>query len=203
MKIHLQPLRIEAGWQITYNQLYEIDPIEGNENFFEGSSLLVLQNNARLTLIDVDWKPEFDIKGTYRIKVLNFVENFNEKTNNFILEPNWQKPYLTFTTQSRIELVEKLESLMLTLPVYTDPRFTKKRGVVDVEAETFRLEIIKNGLSKSIFQDVLTQGSESIQTFVINHPKITKEMLISMVQNGKNKKIKNIANQKLMSQLKK
>ncbi|MEZ5003315.1 MAG: hypothetical protein R2730_09815 [Chitinophagales bacterium] len=74
-----QPLRIEAGWLVSYHQLYEIDPIKGNENYFEGSSLLMLQNNDRLKIIDVEWRPERDLNGAYQMTVVNFVENFNAK----------------------------------------------------------------------------------------------------------------------------
>jgi hypothetical protein len=63
--MNLQPLRIEAGWQVTYNQLYEVDPTVGNEHYFEGSSLLMLKNKARLKLIDVQWRPERDLNGEY------------------------------------------------------------------------------------------------------------------------------------------
>ncbi len=40
----LQPLRIEADWEVSYNLLYEVDPFKGNETYFEGSSLLILKN---------------------------------------------------------------------------------------------------------------------------------------------------------------
>ncbi|WP_372938281.1 hypothetical protein [Seonamhaeicola sp.] len=137
--MNLQPLRIAAGWQVDYNQLYEVDPISGYEHYFEGSSLLMLRNNARLKLIDVQWRPERDLNGEFQVNVLNFVENFNSKTNKFDIKPNWEHPFLSFTTKSRLKLVEKLEELMQTLPVYKDPRITKKRGVVDELSETYRL----------------------------------------------------------------
>ena len=35
--MNLQPLRIEAGWQVDYNQLYEVDAVKGFEHYFEGS----------------------------------------------------------------------------------------------------------------------------------------------------------------------
>ncbi|APY10084.1 hypothetical protein BWZ22_02015 [Seonamhaeicola sp. S2-3] len=54
--MNLQPLRIAAGWQVDDSQLYEVDPTFGYEHYFEGSSLLMLRNNARLKLIDVQCK---------------------------------------------------------------------------------------------------------------------------------------------------
>lgn len=50
----LQSLRIEAGWKVKYNQLYEVDPILGFEDYFDGSSLLMLEDTRRLKLIDVE-----------------------------------------------------------------------------------------------------------------------------------------------------
>ena len=61
--MNLQPLRIDAGWLVSYNQLYEVDPTSGFEPYFDGSSLLILRNNARLKLIDVQWRPEQDLNG--------------------------------------------------------------------------------------------------------------------------------------------
>ena len=145
--MNLQPLRIEADWQVSYNQLYEIDPILGYEPYFDGSSLLMLRNNIRLKLIDVQWRPELDINGEYQIQVLNFVENFNSKTNEFDTEPNWENPFLTFATKSRLILVDKLEELLRTLPVFEDPRITKRRGVIDELSESYRLKLKENGIS--------------------------------------------------------
>ena len=65
--------------------------------------------------------------GEYKVIVLNFVENFNFKSNEFHKKPNWENPFLTFTTKSRLELVEKLEELMRTLSIYQDQRITIKR----------------------------------------------------------------------------
>ena len=114
--MNLQPLRIEAGWQVDYNQLYEVDAVEGFEHYFEGSSLLMLKNRCRLRLIDVEWRPERDLNGAYHIRVLNFVEIFNPKRNEFDCNPDWENQHLDLIIKSRLELVNKLEELMRTLP---------------------------------------------------------------------------------------
>lgn len=197
--MNLQPLRIEAGWHVCYNQLYEIDPIVGYENYFEGSSLLMLRNNARLKLIDVEWRPERDLNGEFQVVVLNFVENFNSKTYEFDSNPNWENPFLTFVTKSRLELVEKLEELMRVLPIYEDPRITKKRGIVDELSESYRLELIENGLSTGLIKKIMENGSAKIQNHILDHNQITREIILQFSENGITKKIRNKANQKLKS----
>ena len=197
--MNLQPLRIESNWQVLYNQLYEVDPISGNEPYFDGSSLLILQNNIRLKLIDVQWRPEKSLNGKYQVQVLNYVENFNSKTNEFYSEPNWEHPFLFFATKSRLELVEKLDELMRTLPVYEDPRITKKRGVVDTISESYRLNLKENGISVRLVKNILENGSAEIQNHILENNNITREVILKFSENGITKKVKNKANQKLKS----
>ncbi len=197
--MNLQPLRIEAGWHITYNQFYEVDPIAGYESYFEGSSLLQLQNDSRLKCIDVQWRPERDLSGQYEMTVLNFVEQFNEKTHSFDIHPNWEEPFLTFATSSRSILVLKIEELLKTLPVYNDPRMIVKRGVIDSISESYRLDSIKNGISTRLIHNILENGKANIQNYILDHSEITKEMILKFAENGINKKVKNKAFQKLNS----
>lgn len=197
--MNLQPLRIEAGWQVTYNQFYVVDPIPGHESYFEGSSLLMLRNNARLKIIDVQWRPELDLDGEYQLQVLNFVENFNPITNEFNAEPNWEHPVLNFATKSRLVLVKKLEDLLRTLPVFEDPRMTEKRGLIDELSESYRLKIVENGISSDCINDILKKGSAQLQGYILNHKDLTREILLKFAENGLTKKVKNQAKQKLTS----
>ncbi|WP_147677990.1 hypothetical protein [Algibacter pacificus] len=195
----LQPLRIDAGWQVNYNQFYEVDPIPGCEHYFEGSSLLMLQSNGRLKLIDVQWRPEGDLEGEYQVQVLNFLENFNTKTNTFDNDTDWEQPFLMFATKSRLALVEKLEELMRTLPVFTDPRMTIKRGVVDELSESYRLEFEEHGFSINLVKNILENGSAKIQNLILDSEDITREIILEFTRKGITKKVKNKANQKLNS----
>jgi hypothetical protein len=193
----LQPIRIEAGWQVTYNQLYEVDPVAGNEHFFEGSSLLMLQNDARLKLIDVSWRPERDLSGAYRVAVLNFLETHNPKTNDFDIAPDWEHPYASFSTKLRIELVEKLEELMRTLPIYKDPRIVSKRGIVAHPSEEYRLALQETGLTDELIANILKNGNAKIQHLVLAHKDVTREIILRFAENGLSKKVKNRAKEKL------
>ena len=197
--MNLQPLRIEATWQVDYNQLYEVDPKIGLEDYFDGSSLLMLKNNSRLKLIDVEWRPERDLNGEFQVKVLNFVENFNSKTNEFDNDVNWEIPFLTFATKSRLELVKKLEELMRSLPIYKDPRITINRGVVDEISESYRIDLIENGISSGLIKKAIENGNSKIQNKILDNDKVTREIILQFEQNGISKKVRNKANQKLNS----
>lgn len=194
---NLQPLRIEAGWKVSYNQFYEVDPIAGNEHYFEGSSLLTLINSRRLKFIDVDWRPELDLNGEFHLQALNYVENHNPKADKFDIDADWNNPFFTFATKSRLELVEKLEELMLTLPVFEDPRMTIKRGVIDEPSESYRIDLMENGLSSDLINKVLEKGSDQVQIHLLDHTDVTRDIIMMFAENGVNKKVKNIANTKL------
>jgi len=159
----------------------------------------MLKNNTRLKLINVEWRPELDLNGEYQIQVLNFVEKFNPKTNAFDADPNWDNPFLTFTTKSRLKLVDKLEELMRTLPAFQDPRMTKIRGVVDEVSESYRLSLEENGISVELVKKILEHGNDNIQRHTLNSNEITKEIIVMFSEHGITKKVKNIANQKLKS----
>ena len=197
--MNLQPLRIEAGWQVEYNQLYEVDATAGNEHYFEGSSLLMLKNSGRLKLIDVEWRPERDLKGAYFVRVLNYVENFNHKTNEMSSSPDWKKPHFAFSTQSRQTLVQQLEELMRLLPKYEDPRIVIKRGVVDEIGEQYRLQFLQHGFSEQLINNIINNGSAAIQQYILNQKSIPKAVLILFSKDGITKKIRNQAFRKLNS----
>ncbi len=197
--MNLQPLRIEAGWLVKYNQLYEVDPILGFEDYFEGSSLLMLVNVSRLKIIDVEWRPERDLNGKYKLVVLNFVENFNPKSNVFDHDLDWENPYLSFSTASRLELVQKLEELMRTLPVYEDQRITVKRGLISEPSESYRLKLIEGGITNELVKNILENGNAKIQNVLLDHKDITREIVMKFYKNGTTKKVKNKAKQHLNS----
>ena len=159
----------------------------------------MIQNESRLTLIDVEWRPERDVNGAYHLVVLSYLENFNSKTNTFDIDPNWENPIEIFTTKSRIALVEKLEFLLKVLPANEDQRMLLKRGVVNETSENYRLELLEIGISKNLISNILKSDDSKIQSYVLDHKDITKEILLAFVEKGLTKKIKNKASQKLNS----
>jgi len=71
MAAPLQPLRIPAGWLVSWNTLFEVDPTEENvrHGYFCGSSLFSSVHHHRRLGIDVEWRPEGDPAGEYRLAV--------------------------------------------------------------------------------------------------------------------------------------
>ena len=199
MSIENQPLRIQAGWEVTWNTFDEVDPTEDTMHYFSGSSLLVLHHESANRLIDLSWRPENSIDGNFILLVLNTCETFNPKTNTQDIDADWENPYLRFESRNRLEVVAKLEQLMLQIPPFNDPRILKNRGVIDEPSETYRLELEESGLSDDIGAKILISGNSKIQNLLIDHSLITKEILQNLVENGYNKNVKNKAIAKLNS----
>jgi hypothetical protein len=101
----LQPLRLSAGWKVTFNQLYEVDPpedSEAEERFYFTEDLLLLSNQRQRVLIDVSWRPEISPKGRFYLSAINWVGDGDMPTE-------WSKPLMQFVSRSRLRTVERLE----------------------------------------------------------------------------------------------
>lgn len=198
-EIKLQPLRISHGWKVTYNTFYEVDPVKGMEDYFDGSSLLMLIHHQLRKTIDVEWRPEMDLNGNYHIYVYNFIEDFNPKKLEYEAKPNWENPYLEYSSKLRLAIVSKLEELMLTLPQTPDDRILERRGVISEPSESFRLDLLENGISENLISKILHEGNSKIQTLLLDHKEMNRTILQLFLKKGRNKKVKNKAHQKLMS----
>lgn len=113
-----QPLRVPVGWRVDWNTLYELDPTEENvrRGFFGGSSLFLATNSGRRFCIDVEWRPEDDPTGCYRLLVLYAPWPRGESGRRRKDEPlafDWVAPLHEFTTRTRAELVAELEKWLL------------------------------------------------------------------------------------------
>ena len=197
--IELQPLRVYGGWTIDWNTFYEVDPVEGRERFFMGSSLLLLTNLHRKKIIDLEWRPEMDLNGHFILIVSSYVEVFNERTLEFDKEFVEDNTIPSYKTRSREEVVDKLDELMRILPTTPDPRILKKRGVISEPSESFRLELLENGLSEPLISKILNEGNSRIQNILLDHKDINREIVELFFEKGTNKKVKNKATQKLNS----
>ncbi|WP_026972030.1 hypothetical protein [Aliagarivorans marinus] len=105
-KLKLQPLRIPAGWSVDYNaSFWEIDPnpslIPEDERWWVfNEDMLQMRHAAHDYMLDLGWYPEGDFEtGAYRVVLLE---------HDFL-----GKEVVCFTTQNRMELVDKIESLLL------------------------------------------------------------------------------------------
>lgn len=59
----LQPLRIEAGWTVSWNMFKETVPNKDNMHEFADNSMLLLENYSANRIIELTWYPEGDING--------------------------------------------------------------------------------------------------------------------------------------------
>ncbi|MBA4062176.1 MAG: hypothetical protein C0501_00395 [Isosphaera sp.] len=113
-RVELQALRVPAGWSVGWNTLFEVDPTPGAvaAGFFGGSSLYQATHGGRRLTIDVEWRPEDDPGGHYRLRVLYSPwgrTGRGRRVDSGELIPAWDEPYHEFTTASRSELVRELE----------------------------------------------------------------------------------------------
>ena len=113
MEASWQPLRIPPGWTIGWNTFYEVDPSEETKGWFGGSSLFYAVNKGRRFMIDVEWRPEFDPSGNFRMSV-HYVPYPRTEKGRRAKEEEFsargaQLQHL-FETRLRSELVRELEA---------------------------------------------------------------------------------------------
>lgn len=194
-----QALRIETGWKVTWNTFNEVDPSPETIHEFQGSSLLTLYNENANRLIDLSWRPELDINGSFKLQVIATTEVFNEKTNTQEVDGNWERAFLEYESKSRLDVVAEIERLMLKLKPHKDPRILKKRGVVDEPSESLRKQLLKGGIKPKVVVDIIKLGNSKIQEILIDHKDVNKEILESLSMLGVKKGVKKKALQKLNS----
>src|SRR5438552_2819501 len=73
MKPPLQPLRIPAGWAVSYSKLHEIDPANvrvDDRYWFLDEDLLQMRHDRFNRLLDVGWYPSGDsAEGAYGLVI--------------------------------------------------------------------------------------------------------------------------------------
>jgi hypothetical protein len=116
--VELQPLRIISGWEVEWNQFYEVNPSEEMMTYFDSSSLLHLHHKKRKRAIDLDWRPENDVNGYYYLRVINITKSVHPKTKEPIYEGDWGNLYHEFTSNNRLEIVKEIERLLVQTPIF-------------------------------------------------------------------------------------
>jgi len=116
-EIELQPLRITSGWLIEWNLFYEVDPSDETMQYLDASSLLHIENHQLMRVINLDFKPENDANVFFNLRVLNLIKTTNKK-GYINYEGDWEEPYFELKTKNRLEIVKKIEQLVLQLPPY-------------------------------------------------------------------------------------
>ncbi|MAB47621.1 MAG: hypothetical protein CMC05_03220 [Flavobacteriaceae bacterium] len=197
--MNLQPLKIPAGWSVDWNLLTDTDPTEDIIHEFTGSSLLHISSHTRLKAIDVSWRPEGDINGAYQLQVIYLLPKFNTKTNTLDYEGVWEAPELEFSTQNRLELVDKLNHLLFYLKPYTDTRILLKPGIVDEPNEAIRQEFLSKGLTEKVVSKILDSNHKVLQNLMLDHEDISRPIVEKLVEIGVSKGVRNKAKQLLSS----
>ncbi len=197
--MNLQPLKIPSGWTIDWNLLTDTDPTEDTIHEFTGSSLLLISSHTRLKAIDVSWRPEGDINGAYQLQVICLLPKFNTKTNTLDYEGVWEDPELEFSTQNRLELVDKLNHLLFYLKPYTDSRILLQPGVVDEPNEAIRQELLANNLTEEVVKKIMASNHKKLQELLLDHEAVSYAVVEKLSQEGATKGVKNKAKQLLNS----
>jgi len=102
----LVPLRIPAGWLISFNQFTQASPHlfidedykykwEFNEDIFQ------FENAYRKRLLDLSWRPEFDPNGEYILVLLDVDYLY------------WNQPLCEFRSRDINKIIEKTENWLL------------------------------------------------------------------------------------------
>lgn len=106
--LQLQPLRIPAGWLVSYNNgLYEIDPDpavvpEADRWWVFKQDMVQMRHEATNRLLDIGWYPEGDLAGGGYGLVVH--------------EGDFRGPELhRFSTQDRAALVAEVERLLVAI----------------------------------------------------------------------------------------
>ncbi|MCI8649144.1 MAG: hypothetical protein HFG20_03415 [Anaerotruncus sp.] len=97
MHYELQPIRLQAGWRIEWNNFSEYDmDLHGKEDAIElNEDLLQLCNDKAKLVIDLGWYPSFDPDGQY---LLLLVRNHC-----------WDSPLEKTASKSKTEIISQLE----------------------------------------------------------------------------------------------
>ena len=97
MTYELQPLRIQTGWMVRWNNFTEYDmAVHGPEDAFElhEDLLQLFHEKARLT-IDLGWYPSYDPEGHYLLLLVR--------------DCDWDRPLETVETRSKAEVIARIE----------------------------------------------------------------------------------------------
>lgn len=114
----LQPLRIPSGWQIAYNQFFDVEPDSATEACSESwwhfnEDMLQLTNVQRGLLLDLGWYPEHQPDECFRLVLIQFTSNEDD------MIAAWNHPFAAYESSSRHDVVMTIEAWLHNLPSKT------------------------------------------------------------------------------------
>ena len=97
MTYELQPLRLQSGWTVQWNNFTEYDiTIHGPEGSFElHEDLLQLSHGRTGLTIDLGWYPSHSPEGRYLLLLVK--------------GGGWDRPLETMETRSKTEVIARIE----------------------------------------------------------------------------------------------
>jgi hypothetical protein len=120
-----QPLRVPAGWTMSYSSFYEVDP--GSEVHVKGlpegsawalfnQDMLQMSNAHYDVVLDMGWVPDQDPNGSFVVQVIRGTD--------------WDNPLAEFESRSRPDVVQWIESILRDVSAgkYPRPPKPKARG---------------------------------------------------------------------------
>ncbi len=97
MTYQLQPMRIQTGWTVRWNDFTEYDmALHGPEDAFElHEDLLQLYHERTGLTIDLGWYPSYDPEGHYLLLLVK--------------DQNWERPLERVETRAKAEVIARVE----------------------------------------------------------------------------------------------
>ena len=97
MSYELQPLRLQAGWKIEYNNFTEYDmDVHGESDLLElNEDMLQLYCEKGNLIIDLGWYPAYDAKGNYILMLVK--------------DHQWESPLEYVSSRSKKEIIAYIE----------------------------------------------------------------------------------------------
>lgn len=116
-EIELQPLRITSGWEVEWNQFYEVDPSKETMHYLDSSSLLHLNNEHARRAINLEWRPENDVNGHFILCVINLIKEIDKK-GVITYTGDWENLHHEFISKNRLDIVKEIERLLVQTPPF-------------------------------------------------------------------------------------
>ncbi|MFE1408329.1 hypothetical protein ACFW5D_32885 [Streptomyces sp. NPDC058770] len=117
-------MRVPAGWTVSWNSLYEVDPGPDTIDWLYGSVLVSADHAGTGLCFDTRWEPEGDPQGCYVVDFLRLDRRRGGRVGAGVLLGTW-------TTRSRPALVAALEEFMFTREVPGATYGTRSEGGPD------------------------------------------------------------------------
>lgn len=98
-EVSIHPLRITEGWNVHYNNFWEIDPqtldTDDDRWFMFTDSLLQLHHEKASLTLDLGWNPDISPEGNYLVLIVK--------------DSDWENPIREFISHDYKKVIEFIE----------------------------------------------------------------------------------------------